>query len=54
MCACLFQERARMAPVSYWDVFEHTHALSQTDDTGSVSYTCDHDDKARERYVSIK
>lgn len=50
---CIFQERQRGGAVSYWDVSTHTHALTQVDDSGVVSYSWDHDDKARVAYVSI-
>lgn len=49
----IFQERQRGgASVSYWDVFTHTHALSQVDEAGTVSYSWDHDAKAQSAYVS--
>lgn len=51
---CIFQERQRGGPVSRWDVFAHTHAVTQIDDSGSYSYTWESNDKARTAYVSIR
>ena len=49
----IFQERRRGgASMSYCDVFAHTHALSQVDEEGNVSYSWDHDAKAQSAYVS--
>ena len=49
----IFQERQRGgASASYWDVFTHTHALSQVNEADNVSYSWDHDAKAQSAYVS--
>lgn len=49
----IFQERQRGGPVSRIDVFTHTHALSQMDETGSYTYNWETSEKARGAYVSI-
>ena len=50
---CIFQERQRGARVTYWDVFTHTHAVSQIDDSDTLSYFWDHDEKENAAYISI-